>query len=181
MRPFRRHQRASFLRDFAGGLSQPIFAKSAGEKPLEQMPRFEKPRPVRARLNLWALRLANRQEVLVLRPVFRRRLLKAAQCSRPQLYAIQIIVETIQRLDEITNNQIWRTFGQLHQASIRQKTCPAPPGLRGSIPLLFPSFFVCTDANLTKVSELFQPLRSLNCSAIANRRNGPQPSSCRSR
>jgi hypothetical protein len=43
--------------------------------------------------------------------------------------------------------------------------------------LLFPCFYVCTDAKLTKVSEPFQPPQPLNCSAIANRRNGPRPSS----
>jgi hypothetical protein len=57
--------------------------------------------------------------MFVIRPVFRRRLLKAAQRDRPQFYAIQIIVQAIQRLDEIPNNHICRVLRHLRQASVR--------------------------------------------------------------
>ena len=57
--------------------------------------------------------------MFVIRPVFRRRLLKAAQRDRPQFYAIQIIVQAIQRLDEIPNNHLCRVLRHLRQASVR--------------------------------------------------------------
>jgi len=121
-----------------GGITKPILAKPAGKKAgnvARMQARQEAPLRFRTR------RLLGRQEVFAIRPIVRRRLLKTAQSDRPQFHAIQIIVQAIQRLDEIASNHVSRAFRHLHRASIPQSTFPAPRTPRGFGGLLFRFLF----------------------------------------
>lgn len=60
--------------------------------------------------------VASRQDVIAIRPVLRRRLLKGFQRRGPKFHPIEIVVQTIQRLDEVLHNGIWR--GVRHNHSI---------------------------------------------------------------
>ncbi|MGC1354604.1 MAG: hypothetical protein WA851_02200, partial [Xanthobacteraceae bacterium] len=60
--------------------------------------------------------VTSRQDVIATRPVLRRRLLKGSQRRSPKFHPIEIVVQTIQRLDEVLHNGIWH--GVRHNHSI---------------------------------------------------------------